>query len=183
MPLIPPEVAAFARVKVVPNIGAGTLSAAYEFSNGFDAAAVAGASFGAPVIGTVAPNEVVLFLTQPLAPGNVTSVSPAVYANEGGLKARVDIVEVAKPLVTPSVDPLIEARWYYGNYDLANVVPLTNYSNVDPQKAISVNLFTNRAAVLQADVTFDIVVFRNVMTAYKPPVIYGTLVPVKVFPP
>jgi hypothetical protein len=182
MPLIPPEVAAFARVKIVPNLLAGTIAASYEFANGFDSSVVAGATYGAPVIGTVAPNEVVLFLTQPLAPGNPTTVSPTTYASEGGLKARVDIVQVATKLSTPTPQPRLEARWYYGNYALATVTPAGAYANVDPLKAITVDIFTNRAAALQEECTFDIVVFRNVQATYKPPVIYGTFVPVKVFP-
>lgn len=180
MPLIPPEVAAMARVKLTPDLGAGTLSAAYEFSNGFDAAAVAGATFGAPVIGTTAPNEIVVFLTQPLAPGNMTTLSPAVYASEGGLKARVDVVQVAQPLSTPTPNPALEARWYYGNYNLAAVSPA--YAAVDPQKAITIQVFTGGAPALAEECSVDIIVFRNVMATYKPPVIYGTLVPVKVFP-
>jgi len=176
MPLIPPEVAAMARVRVVVSRG-GQVSASYEFANGFDSAAVQGAAYGAPVIGVTPLNEIVLFLTQPLGPGSASTPS------EGGLKARVDVVKVATPLVAPSLDPFLEVRWYYGNYALAGVAPAPAYKDVDPQKAITIQLSATSLEVLQTEALLDIVVFRNVMATYKPPVIYGTLVPVKVFPP
>lgn len=188
MPIIPPEVIAMARVKVTPyRVGpTNRLSASYEFSNGFDVAEVTGAVGGSPPIGFLPDNSLVLFLSEAVAPGSVATVSPAAYASEGGLKARVDVVRVssqAAPSPFQPQDPFIEARWYYGNYDLASVMPLTNYTSVDPKKAIVVSLFFQQVALLELECVIDVVVFRNVMTAYKPPVIYGTLVPVVVYPP
>lgn len=174
MAFINPEFLAMARVQV------GQLDASYLFSNGFDSTEVKGASMGAPVIARASASAVVLFLTEPTAPGTINGAN----SSEGGIKARVDIVGVSAPLSpVPVVSPLIEARWFYGDYAPSAIIPLGDYANVDPQKMIVVDFFQYGSLDNNAGPkVFDIAVFRNPMTRYKPPVIYGILPNVIVTP-
>lgn len=165
MAIIQPEIIAMARVysNLQPGFPA-PVTAEYKFSNGFDASKVTGAYPWAPSIYYSKPNPMVddnyftLFLESPVAPGKLVE--------QGGLKARVDLVEVA----TPTYDPApylatgIAARCCYGNYNLA----ATPYKDVDPQKAITVLISNPSPFSLLRDVTFDIVVFQNVETSFVP---------------
>lgn len=174
MAIINPEFLAMARVQV------GQLDASYLFSNGFDSTEVKGASMGAPVIARASASAVVLFLTEPTSPGKINGVN----SSEAGIKARVDIVGISTPSSpVPLVSPTVEARWFYGDYAPSALLPLGNYDNVDPQKMIVVDFFQYGSLDHNTGPkVFDIAVFRNPMTRYKPPVIYGILPNVIVTP-
>lgn len=155
MALIQPEVVGLARVNVVQSRSVS--AASYEFVNGFDSQNVKGASPGAPVIYSPSDGIFVLFLSEPVAPGSM--------ATQGGIKARVDLVAVSSPTtpVPTPVSPPFKARWFYGVYALVGN-PL--YSNVDPEKAIAVEILSAEGDLFQNDAVFDIVVFRDPMTEF-----------------
>ena len=179
MPFINPEVIALARVQTRFQIRQ-TLGS-YVFSNGFDSAEVAGTPYGTPVIASIGVNGLVLFLSEPVSPGQIVTGANAEQTSEGGIKARIDVVEVSthgNP--TPSPAP-VKALWYYGSTTLASLLP--PYASVDPKKAIVVRFFLQDGSDYSGPCTFDIAVFRNPMTRYKPRVVYGIQPNVIVYPP
>lgn len=167
MALINPEIVGLARVTVASTGGAAT--GTYDFGNGFEMGTPTGALAGAIPVYSSQPGSYVVFLDEAVDPGKPVTTSPASPANQGGLKAVVDLVQVATPSNTSTIQTLtgaaalVEARWYYGDYNL----PAT-YAGVDPEKAIHVGLFiAGSSALYTGDAKFDIVVFRNPNTIYK----------------
>ena len=158
MALIASEVIGLARVSVtVPVIRAPgpPPSAAYDYSNGFDAVTVKGAQPGAPVILLPATGVAVLFLSEPVAPGT--------KGTQGGLKATVDPVAVSTASSpTPALAP-VTLRWYYGAYALS----LTGlYQGVDPEKAIVIEATDSNGDPFAQSFQFDISVVRDPMTEF-----------------
>lgn len=159
MALINPEIVGLARV-----VTAGT-SASYQFVNGFEAGTPTGALPGAAAISADgATGTYILFLDEPVDPGTPVTVSPAVAANQGGIKASIDLVKVSTPTTTsPTLQPTVELRWYYGAYGLA-----APYAGVNPEKAIVVKAYAAGTTDAYTNpVTFDVVVFKNPTTIYK----------------
>lgn len=180
MPFINPEVIALARVQTRFQISR-TLGT-YVFSNGFDSAEVPGTPYGTPVIAPIGVNGVVLFLSEPVSQGLIVAAPNGEESNEGGIKAISDVVEVSthsNPV--PFLSPLVKTRWYYGAQGLGGLLP--PYVSVDPKKAVVVKFFLQDGSGYSGSCVFDIVVFRNPMTHYKPRVIYGIQPNVIVYPP
>lgn len=151
MALINPEILALARVKVSP-----PSVLAYEFSNGFETTSIKGAKPGTPVLISPAPGIVIMFLSEPVAPGSLGA--------QGGVKARADVVAVSTPSAATPIIPDVDLRWFYGTYAFASNPALVG---VDPEKMIVVEAFdTIDKQPWPGTFTFDIVVFRDPMTEY-----------------
>lgn len=168
MALINPEIIGLARVTVTASTTAATGS--YDFSNNFETGAPTGALAGAQPIYVPTPGEYVLFLDDAVDPGKPVTTGPASPANQGGIKASIDVVAVATAANTLSIggtvaaNALVEARWYYGDYAL----PAPTYTGVNPEKALHVNLYVaGSTAPYTGSAQFDVVVFRNPLTIYK----------------
>jgi hypothetical protein len=167
MALINPEILSLARVTVATTGGLST--GTYDFNNGLEGGTPTGAVAGSLPIYSSAPGSYVLFLDEAVDPGKPVTTSPAAPANQGGIKAVVDVVAVATASNTSTIGATItaaaqiEARWYYGDYSLP-----TAYVGVNPEKALHVNLYVaGSTALYSGNAQFDIVVFRNPMTIYK----------------
>lgn len=164
MALINPEIVALARVSA-STAAVGT----YEFVNGLEAGTPTGALAGAAPIYSPTAGTYVLFLDEPVDPGSPVTTSPAAPANQGGIKAVIDVVAVATAANTSAIAgeiaaaAQIEARWYYGDYLLP-----APYAGVNPEKALHVNLYVAGATTPYTGAAkFDVVVFRNPTTIYK----------------
>lgn len=162
MALINPEIVGLARV--VSTTTTSGLTASYQFVNGFEAGTPTGALSGAAAIDASTAGTYVLFLDEPVDPGTPVSTSPNAPANQGGIKASIDLVQVSTPTdSTPSLQPGVELRWYYGAYGLA-----APYAGVNPEKAIVVKAYVAGSTAAYTDpVVFDVVVFKNPTTIYK----------------
>ena len=158
MALINPEIVGLARVVTAAS------TASYEFVNGFEAGTPTGAQPGAAAIDTSTPGVYILFLDEPVDPGTPVTTSPAAAANQGGIKASIDLVQVSTPTTTaPTLQSDVELRWYYGQYSLP-----APYAGVNPEKAIVVKAYNAGATTpFTEPVTFDVVVFKNPTTIYK----------------
>jgi len=168
MALINPEIVGLARVTVAADAVAATAS--YDFVNGFEAVSPTGALPGAAPVYVPTAGEYVLFLDEAVDPGKPVTTSPNLPANQGGIKAVVDVVAVATAANTSTIGATIaaaaqvEARWYYGDYAL----PSPTYSGVNPEKALHVNLYVaGTTDPYTGSAQFDVVVFRNPTTIYK----------------
>lgn len=164
MALINPEILGLARVTA-----SSTALGSYDFSNGFETGTPTGATPGAAPIYSPSAGTYVLFLDEPVDPGSPVTTSPAAPANQGGIKAVVDVVAVATAANTSTIGATllaaagIEARWYYGDYALP-----APYAGVNPEKALHIELFVaGSTAAYTSAAQFDIVVFRNPTTIYK----------------
>ena len=181
MALINPQIVGMARVTVTPVIDVDSglavgVTPKFDFVNGFETAtptgAVPGASFyvsGQTPGSALGAGELTLFLDTPVDPGSNTYnplANPPVLPNQGGVKAVIDLVgvsTVAEP--TPVLQPDVEARWYYSDY---NLLTTPNYQNVDPEKALTIKLYeAGTTTAYTGTATFDIIVFTNPLTTYK----------------
>ena len=168
MALINPEIVGLARVSVAADSLSGLATGSYEFVNGFEAGTPTGAQPGSPAIlqkGGAGSGTFVLYLDEPVDPGKPVTTTPvASPANQGGIKAVLDLVQVSTPTNSvPTLQPEYELRWYYGDYD-----PSLQYTNVNPEKAIVVAVYDSTGEIAStASVTFDVVVFKNPTTIYK----------------
>ena len=159
MALINPEIVGLARVVTAAS------TASYQFVNGFEAGTPTGAQPGAAAISVnAATGTYILFLDEPVDPGTPVTTSPAAAANQGGIKASIDLVQVSTPTTTaPTLQSDVELRWYYGQYSLP-----APYAGVNPEKAIVVKAYIAGGSTAYTDpVTFDVVVFKNPTTIYK----------------
>lgn len=156
MALIGSEVIGLARFRSTYSRVTG-VTASYEFSNGFDAVSVKGASPGAPVIYAPNPGTFVLFLSDPVAAGSMEV--------QGGVKAVVDAVGVSTPASpTPSLANLpAKVRWFYGTFNIAGS---PQYSGVDPERTIVIELRDANDNPFEDNALIDIVVLRDPMTEY-----------------
>lgn len=165
MALINPEIVGLARVNVTVPVAPAVATASYEFVNGFEAGTPTGALPGAAAISVDATTGTyILFLDEPVDPGTPVVVSPPTAANQGGIKASIDLVQVSTPTTTaPTLQPTVELRWYYGAYGLA-----APYVGVNPEKAIVVKAFNaGDDTAFTGAIKFDVVVFKNPTTIYK----------------
>ena len=157
MALIGPEIVGLARVSVTQGLTALENVGTYQFVNGFDAVSVKGSRAGAPTVFVDNPGVVLLFLSEPVAPGSLLT--------QGGFKVRADVVAVSTPSSPTPVFPNVSLRWFYGNYDLSGFSSL--YANVDPEKVIVIEAFAPGTTDLFAgDFVFDIVAIRDPMTEF-----------------
>lgn len=167
MALINPEIVGLARVSIETDGGTGLATGSYEFVNGFEAGTPTGALPGSPAIlqkGGAGSGTYVLYLDEAVDPGKPVTTGPSSPANQGGIKAALDLVQVSTPTNSvPTLQPEYELRWYYGDYD-----PSASYSGVNPEKAIVVAVYDSAGDLAStASVTFDVVVFKNPTTIYK----------------
>lgn len=153
MALITPEVIGLARVSITYPGRVATGS--YDYSNGFDAVSVKGAQPGAAVIAAIAPGVFALFLSEPVAPGVMTT--------QGGLKATVDPVAVSTASSPTPTVAVVTLRWYYGAYGLTGL-----YAGVDPEKVIVIEATdpANGGDPFTLPFNFDISVVRDPMTEF-----------------
>lgn len=168
MAFINPELVALARVKI--NFISGSIdSCSYEYSNGLEAVEVPGSLAGSPPIfidTRPGAEGIVLFLTDPVQPGN-----PGAPPSQAGIKATFDNVSVSSPTNPLPVQTMPNAFifWQYGDYTLAGatspVLASTPYAGVNPMKALRFRpqAFAENDFSLQIDVS----VFKNPMTLYK----------------